>query len=625
MEPESPYDTNNFDCQYCGVDEISRPIDTVYILSLNVQSIQAKFAELRDLIVSLSLANSLPEFIVLQEIWRFPDTADFKIPGYQNLIYRQRTKAQGGGVGIFVKLGINFTIDTAASIFHERIYESLVGVAEFDNNKKIVVGSVYRPGTPHPDMALSDQNGIFFDLISNQLELLASKNKPIFLLGDFNIDVLKYGKEALSTDYVDILFSSGFIQTVIRPTRCTNNSATLIDHCITNFSCDKFFSRILTTNISDHFPVMHGVPFSSKKRPTPEKKTRLFNKINIDRFKSNIAGINWETLNEFEDVDSMYNYFLENFLVLHDLHFPLQTQKYNKNLYPREPWFTRALLVSRCEKKWLDKMAASSRTPENLLKYKTYRNVYNRLLRAAKKLYFEDRLAKCQSNAKTTWQTIKQAINMKPKKNHESIVNINFGDRKITDGKTIAQVFNEYFATAPHLITQDIHKVCQAVINDDTDNNDLPTFDLYNKPVSHDEVFAAFKGLEPKKTPDYNDISMFLLKECSYQLINPLTNIFNKSFSTGTFPNKMKTARVVPIFKSGDNSNPDNYRPISLLSNFSKILEKIIANRLVCFLEENDIISNCQFGFRKGHSTVHPMTLLVVILKKRLIRVILIS
>ena len=70
---------------------------------------------------------------------------------------------------------------------------------------------------------------------------------------------------------------------------------------------------------------------------------------------------------------------------------------------------------------------------------------------------------------------------------------------------------------------------------------------------------------------------------------------------------QFKIAKVIPIFKSGDKSQMDNYRPISLLSSFSKIMEKIIAARLIEFLDNNNILSKWQFGFRTAHSTTHPM------------------
>jgi Reverse transcriptase (RNA-dependent DNA polymerase) len=88
---------------------------------------------------------------------------------------------------------------------------------------------------------------------------------------------------------------------------------------------------------------------------------------------------------------------------------------------------------------------------------------------------------------------------------------------------------------------------------------------------------------------------------------SPLLHVFNRSLATGIVPNKMKIAKVVPIFKSGDPCDVNNYQPISLLCTFSKILEKIVAKRLTSYLSLNNLISPNQFGFRSNHSTTHPM------------------
>jgi hypothetical protein len=100
---------------------------------------------------------------------------------------------------------------------------------------------------------------------------------------------------------------------------------------------------------------------------------------------------------------------------------------------------------------------------------------------------------------------------------------------------------------------------------------------------------------------------MYFLKNVTLQLLKPLTHVINLSFRNGYVPSQMKIAKVVPIFKNGDPLLLDNYRPISLLSNFSKIIEKVMCNRLTMYLESNNLISKHQFGFRKKHSTVHPI------------------
>ena len=89
------------------------------------------------------------------------------------------------------------------------------------------------------------------------------------------------------------------------------------------------------------------------------------------------------------------------------------------------------------------------------------------------------------------------------------------------------------------------------------------------------------------------------------------TYIINQSFNTGIVPGNLKTAKVIPIFKSGDNTVLNNYRPISILPAISKVLEKLVCNRLVGFLEENDILYKHQYGFRSKHSTTHPVLQLI--------------
>ena len=106
---------------------------------------------------------------------------------------------------------------------------------------------------------------------------------------------------------------------------------------------------------------------------------------------------------------------------------------------------------------------------------------------------------------------------------------------------------------------------------------------------------------------DYNDINMSMVK----QIINQIVRPFVVSFQTGVIPDKMKIAKVVPLFKSGEKNVFTNYRPISLLPQFSKILEKLYNERMDTFLNKHDILSPCQYGFRSNMSTSHALLELV--------------
>ena len=126
---------------------------------------------------------------------------------------------------------------------------------------------------------------------------------------------------------------------------------------------------------------------------------------------------------------------------------------------------------------------------------------------------------------------------------------------------------------------------------------------MFLSPVTEMEVTSIVKNCKNKTSEDSDDISMNFLKNVFGYLAKPFTYICNLSFECGIFPNSMKTSKVIPLFKSGSKSSFSNYRPVSLLSQFSKILEKLFDNRLQSFLDKNCIISEYQYGFRSGCST----------------------
>ena len=123
--------------------------------------------------------------------------------------------------------------------------------------------------------------------------------------------------------------------------------------------------------------------------------------------------------------------------------------------------------------------------------------------------------------------------------------------------------------------------------------------------------FKAIKTLKSKKSSGYDEISSDVIKHISPLIFDPLKYIFNLSLEKGIFPDQLKIAKVTPLFKKGDNASMDNYRPISVLPCFSKMLERIIYNRFYTFFIENDILYEKQFGFQKQHSTEHAIIHLV--------------
>ena len=126
---------------------------------------------------------------------------------------------------------------------------------------------------------------------------------------------------------------------------------------------------------------------------------------------------------------------------------------------------------------------------------------------------------------------------------------------------------------------------------------------FFIRPVDIKETENIISSLQENKASEPNSLPIKTLKTSKRQFSVTLTYLINLAFETGIFPEILRTAKVIPFFKKGDQQNSNNYRPISLLSNLGKIIEKLIHKRLFKFLNNNNCLFNYQFGFRNHHST----------------------
>ena len=132
--------------------------------------------------------------------------------------------------------------------------------------------------------------------------------------------------------------------------------------------------------------------------------------------------------------------------------------------------------------------------------------------------------------------------------------------------------------------------------------HDSPNYSFYLSPVTQGEIENYLKSLKTSSA-GFDEISPYVLKHISNLLSIPLKHIINLTFKKGVFPDELKKAKVVPIFKSGTRTDLSNYRPISVLPAFSKVFEKVLTTRLVNFIEFNNLFADSQHGFRSGRST----------------------
>ena len=168
--------------------------------------------------------------------------------------------------------------------------------------------------------------------------------------------------------------------------------------------------------------------------------------------------------------------------------------------------------------------------------------------------------------------------------------------------QTIVNAHIEYFVEVGPRLANNISSSINPMsyLTNHVDNS------IYMPEIPEREVITVICSLT-NSSPGWNNIPAKLLKPYIEEYIKPLTYtcIINKSFETGVFPDSLKLAKVIPIYKSGDKTLLSNYRPISILNSFSNFLKKVIYNHLIDFIDKNNILYKFQFGFRKGYSTSH--------------------
>lgn len=230
--------------------------------------------------------------------------------------------------------------------------------------------------------------------------------------------------------------------------------------------------------------------------------------------------------------------------------------------------------------------------------FRAYSNRVANLLKSSKRRYFLMRFERSRGNMRETWSTINSAIGKSKVKNNQ-VPNITVDGDLITDKKQIASMFNNHFATIGSKLNDNIPRSVIRPLHYMGASN---LQSMFATPCTADEVARLIRSL-PSKSTGIDSIPTYILKRFVGIISDIIAKLFNKSLLTGSFPDCLKLASIIPLFKSGDRASLLNYRPISLLSTFSKIFEKLMHRRLVDFVEGFDLLSDNQYGFRSRHST----------------------
>ena len=584
------------------------------IFSLNCQSLHSKFDNIVSTIDSFSTNEIHLNALCFQELWLNNDANmdNYRINNY-DWYTKLRKKSRGGGVGILVSKYYKVDKLFDKFCFKENILESICLKLTYKNSKFCIL-NCYRP----PNQS-NDEIEEFFEIFLDLIDKISAMNLPYFITGDFNFDLFKLNNlNSNSMRIIEAFSFNGIINTITRATRITNHSATLLDlFGVGNFIQNLMSSFVLTTQISDHLPILNVFRIDKVNKPKlPDFfEKRELNDENFDSLNYALYHTDWNNVLNQNDVNLAYNNFQKTFLKLFNEKCPVRKKRKNKRTQPQQPFMSDHLLRCKLHRDSLHRNFLKNISPENEQIYKVYRNNYNRQVRKAKTDYYRKQIRDANGDGKKLWKTLKEVIGFNKISSECSYLQV--GPNKIENEQEIANEFNRYFSQIGSSLTPEIPETPKRFY----EYLPPPCQDsLFIEPLYPFKVINIIRSIKPKRSTDINDVSMFVLSRCADTIATPLTHIYNLSIQNGIFPENMKTSKIIVLHKSGSLSEADNHRGISLIDNFSKPLEKHICDSLVTFLEDRSFFSERQFGFIKGISTYHNLLNLSTLITQALSR-----
>ena len=364
--------------------------------------------------------------------------------------------------------------------------------------------------------------------------------------------------------------------------------------------------------ISDHQPIYLVHKKNKDTRKSVEFKGRSYKHFDKDKFRNELLATDWNEFYNLTDPGEAWNAILDTINPILDSMCPLRSFRI-KNYRPE--WMTDELIEQIKDRDYFYKKAKSKGNQDDWNIARHLRNTTNTNIRGAKKDFILTQLRNNSSDAKKFWKTIHEVIPSGKGAVSRDIL-LKDGNTNV-DRADVAHFINDFFINVGKINKNDLDVVdplpSQPLV---VEEHSVPT--KYFTKVLEREVFAAVKEINVSKSSGVEGISSYVIKEVFGMIIPEIAFMFNLSLTAARFPDQWKKALVIPIPKTGNLSDVQNYRPISLLPLPGKVLEKLVHQQISNHLETNSLLANSQHGFRKDHSTLHSIAQLTKYINAKL-------
>ena len=587
-----------YQCKDISTEQLSSLVDpdALSIVHINARSLNTNFDDIVTFIVS---QKCMIDFILISETWLDPALSQgYKIQGYE-MLHCAPDSYLGKGCAIYIKSNIYpFCKQIPSLLVKHKHFQSLFIEVTWPNKQSIAVGVVYRSPSYPLDISLPS-----IELTLNKLKDL---KKASFIGGDWNVDLFHYRDRGDVQSFLDCMTSYGYVPTISIPSRVSNIppfTRTLIDNIFCNTPGTVLNTATVSAGIADHLVIFCScnIPKASKNTGTIPIKSG-FDIRRIEELKTNVL----EKLVNFRQIDDPERGADLLISTIQCEMSKLTAPKVSKRWTPVQPWITPALLRCIGQRNLLLKQFLKSRTSENESKFRKYRNMLRLTIRHSKKLYYESQFKKHSNNPRRLWSTLQEVTHTKRNASRLPF-QFELNGSFTNDQHLISQEFNNYFnQVGPNLDD----KLGPSDIDPITYLNGNAQLDAMTfLPVTPQCVLRTVSDLK-ETSAGLDGITSKVLKLIIPSIISEATHLVNLCLKKGVFPSIFKQALITPIFKTGAQTAFSNYRPISILPVFSKVLESIMYTQLTSFISENNVLYEHQFGFRPGHSTYMPAAIL---------------
>ena len=542
----------------------------------NSQSIVNKMSSFQSFVYSSSL-----KIIAITETWLSDYVLNNELLPSNFNITRTDRATRGGGVMLAIHDSIPYCVISSPSNLE-------VLTVKLELKTPITLCVVYIPPLSAPSY--------HSDLLS-YFDFLLTPNGKTVILGDFNFPDINWetlsGTSPHSNYFCDLIYKFNLNQFVSHPTHVKGNILDIVlsndPDLIQNLTVDS--SNSLPPS-SDHFKVTFSLTISTP--PMAKSKVSYFfnySKADWPGLSSFLLDYDFTHLYSVCDLDSIWSHLQLIILEAASLYIP----KIKTKSTPQPKWFTPEVRHHLNITHSLRKKFKMHPTTANGDKLSSAESHLLNLMSKAKSEYEDHLIASfAHNNSNIIFKYIKSLS-----KNSTFPPTMFLDSTPATSDSEKAELFNKYF-----------HSVFANTTYVLPPTSDLPTpattNTLSNIVISESDILEELTSLDPTKACGLDNIGPNLLKHCSIALATPLHHLFSMCIQQCSIPSEWKIHLISPIHKSGDKSSIKNYRPISLLSCTSKILERLIFNHTVHYLTRS-IITDYQFGFLKNRSSVQQL------------------